>query len=252
METTVAPTDVSSIIDETKRDLFLDQGFIRLDHVIEEDERQWLLGLYDELFDSNGRKQLGGVDEQGRETLPQILGPHQKVPELFETRYHQRIAAIAESLLGETPDQVGTHMILKPANYGVATPWHQDQAYHPSHLNYRNINFWLPLEEATVENGCMQFVPDTHKGPVLPHTWLVPGDKTSAMVAVAQDYWQANAVAVPCPAGSVTLHHSYMMHSAGPNRTDQPRRAYITVFKAKATRRERPWVFPWMNQGESA
>jgi len=245
METTTAALSSTVPVSEKDRLFFTDQGYLRLDGLLEEEERLWLLGLYDELFEKTDRKQLGGIDDEGRETLPQVLGPSKKVPELLETKFHARMATAARMLLGEEASYQSDHMILKPAGYGVATPWHQDQAYHDPRFRYRNVNFWMPLEDATIENGCMQYVPESHQGPVLPHTWLVPGDRKSAMVATDQEYWQANSVAVPCPAGSATLHHSYLMHHAGPNRTDRPRRAYIAVFSLPRTERERPWVFPW-------
>ncbi|MCH2155552.1 MAG: phytanoyl-CoA dioxygenase family protein [Opitutales bacterium] len=136
-------------------------------------------------------------------------------------------------------------MILKPAGHGAATPWHQDQAYHAPGQHYRNINFWLPLEGATVAGGTMQYVSKTHTGTLLPHRYLIPGDRQSAMVADNQDFWSANATALDCPVGSVLLHHSYCMHYAGPNLTDIPRRAYIAVFAAPALPLDEPYVLPW-------
>ncbi len=136
-------------------------------------------------------------------------------------------------------------MILKPAGYGIATPWHQDQAYHDPTQHYRNINFWLPLDGATVEGGCMHFVPGSHRAPVLPHQHLQPDDPQTALVAQDQDYWSLNGVPVPCPVGSCSLHHSYMLHYAGSNRTQLPRRAYIVVFGCPPTPARRPWRLPW-------
>jgi len=233
------------LISEIQRTQFLNDGFLRVDGILDEEERQWLLGLYDELFETSDRKQLGGLDANGRETLPQIFKPSEKVPALKESRLLQRATELARFLLGDDVTWKGEHMIMKPAGYGSPTPWHQDQAYHSPDHHFTNVNIWVPLEDATIENGCMQFVRGSHRGPVLPHTWLVEGDKKSAMVATDQAYWSANATAVPCPAGSATLHHSYMMHYAGPNLTDQARRAYILVFYKPPERLEQPWVFPW-------
>src|SRR5690606_32441893 len=103
-------------------------------------------------------------------------------------------------------------------------------SYHNPAFHYHNINFWLPLDGATVEGGCMHFVRISHRGPILPHEYLVPGDRQSAMVAQDQGYWSANGTPVPCPRGSCTMHHSYMLHYAGASTTSQPRRAYIIVF----------------------
>ena len=110
----------------------------------------------------------------------------------------------------------------------------------------KSINFWLPLQEATVESGCMWYVPSTHKGTVVPHQYLNPNDDQTALVAENQSYWQLNGVSVPCPARSVVLHHSYALHYAGPNNTENPRRAYICVFEAQKKLLEKPLKFPWL------
>lgn len=66
-----------------------------------------------------------------------------------------------------------------------------------------------------------------------------------ALEVLNGDYWNANGIAVPCPLGSVTLHHSYMLHHAGPNRTDSPRRASISVFVRDPTPLAHPMTFTW-------
>ena len=79
----------------------------------------------------------------------------------------------------------------------------------------------------------MWFVPRSHSGMVYPHV-NVGGDAT-ATAAKDQDYWQANGIPVPLPRGSVSAHHSYCMHYAGPNRSSRPRRAWIMVFGTQPT-----------------
>ncbi|MEM6332385.1 MAG: phytanoyl-CoA dioxygenase family protein [Planctomycetota bacterium] len=234
-------------------DQFLDDGFCRIDNAIDADELAQLETLYDACFSSDQhrdvtRKSLGGTDDQGRDALPQVLNPTSRFPELAEMRYFKHMREIAAEAFGQPITAEYSHMILKPAGYGVATPWHQDQAYHDPAFIYRKINFWLPLDGATVEGGCMHYVQSSHRGPVLPHEYLVEGDEQSAMVAQDQEYWSLNSTPVPCPRGSVCLHHSYCMHYAGPNTTNLPRRAYILVFGVEPEPRKTPWQFPWQTR----
>jgi len=237
MSTLITPDiELPAQVDEAFKTRFLTDGFARIDDVIEPEELAFYRRKYDELFDENRtdikRKQLGGKDADGKELLPQIIGAHTQAPEMFETRYVERIKAIAGFLLGEEAELRGSHMILKPAGHGSITPWHQDQAYHGGarKVRYRNVNFWLPMDDATEANGCMQYVRGSHLGPIVPHEFL-NGDRDAAMVAQDQGYWHANRTVVECPAGSVTIHHSYCMHYAGANTTNQARRALIIVFK---------------------
>lgn len=235
-------------INSAEKNRFLADGYIRLNKVISTEELEWYRARYDSLFaDESEVKQLGGKDEQGRAALPQILNPHQKIPELLDLPYLKRLEMIAKFVLGPEATFRNDHMILKPAGHGAATPWHQDQAYHkPDHI-VTTINFWLPLEGATVSGGSMHYVRRSHRGTIVPHRYLIPGDRNSAMVADHQDYWSANGEALECPIGSVLLHHSYCMHYAGPNLTDQPRRAYIAVFAIPPQPLKKPFDLPWQS-----
>ena len=240
-----------SIVNQQQKEEFLELGFIKIDNVISEKELNWLRDRYETLFETIKQKSLGGTDEGGKSLLPQVLGISRKFPEFSDLEYRKNIAEIATFFHGDNAEFRNDHAILKPAGYGIETPWHQDQAYHNPTFRFKTIKFWLPLQDATVEGGCMWYVPYTHGGAVVPHHYLNDGDNESAMVAENQPYWQANGVAVPCEAGSVVLHHSYAMHYAGPNVSSQPRRAYICVFEESAVPLKKPLHFPWNKTEDS-
>ena len=101
-------------------------------------------------------------------TLPQILGPPRYAPELNDFFFKKNAGSIAEQLLGGECSG-GDHAILKPAGYGASTPWHQDEAYWNPELVYQSLSIWMPLQDATVESGCMQFVPRSHRRGIVTH-----------------------------------------------------------------------------------
>jgi len=47
-------------------------------------------------------------------------------------------------------------MIRKPPRIGDALPWHQDEANWDPQFVYRALGCWLPLDDATPENGAMK------------------------------------------------------------------------------------------------
>jgi ectoine hydroxylase-related dioxygenase (phytanoyl-CoA dioxygenase family) len=77
--------------------------------------------------------------------------------------------AVAQQLLGPPVEAQGEFAIMKPPQLGAPAPWHQDESYWKEELEYNSVSIWVPLQEATLENGCMQFIPGSHKGDVLPH-----------------------------------------------------------------------------------
>lgn len=225
-----------------------DRGFLRIEGITSEEEIEQLIDIYDRLFTEDTsqaeRKELAATDEEGNETLPQVLGPSEYAPELLETQYYENAAAIAEQLLGEDVEQRGDHAIRKPARSGAETPWHQDEAYWDPAKQYEAMSFWLPLGEATVESGCMQFVPGSHEQAVLPHH---QGDAEGLAVDDV-DQQVSDVTACELPPGGATVHDSKTLHYTGPNRTEEPRRAYILGFGLPAEERDEPREFHWQEE----
>lgn len=92
---------------------------------------------------------------------------------LFQTIAHRNMLAVIEDLVG--PEIVCSsvfHIRAKlpdSGEYGIV-PWHQDSGYWMPHCDdKRIITCWLPLVEATVENGCLQIVPRAHNNGIVRH-----------------------------------------------------------------------------------
>jgi ectoine hydroxylase-related dioxygenase (phytanoyl-CoA dioxygenase family) len=230
------------ILSDEQVSRFREDGYLVLDRISEAAEVEWLRGVFDRLFaTSAGRVRgcqfdLAGTDEEGRPpVLPQILNPVEFAPELAETPFRLAALSIARQLIGPEAEPWFEHAILKPAEYGAPTPWHQDEAHrNDSGVDYEQLSIWMPLQEATAENGCMQFIPRSHIGPVLSHR--SPGDDRRVMaLECIGDFDPAKAVLCPLAAGGATVHHARTLHHAGANRSSIPRRAYILAFRGKQT-----------------
>lgn len=231
-------------------EFFHREGYLAIDAITTQDEIALLRQVYDRIFaERAGREEgnqfdLAGADEEGREAaLPQILNPSKYAPELAQSLYMKNAHAICKQLLGEGAVFMGDHAILKPAHHGAPTPWHQDEAYWAPHLDYNSISVWMPLQEATPENGCMYFVPGSHRWEVLPHHPINHDPRVHGLEVDAAD--TSTAVACPLPPGGATFHLSRTLHYAPPNRSATPRRAYILGFGTPPTPRKEPRSFPW-------
>lgn len=238
---------------------FQEQGFLSWGAITDEEELEWLRSLYDDLFrERSGERDglyfdlAGSRGHDGRDVLPQILMPEQMVPELLETRFRRNARQIAARLLNVPEEELtdGGHMILKPPHYGHETPWHQDEAYWDPHVLPRSVSAWMPLDAATVESGCMHFIPGSHRKGIVPHRHI--GNDPTVHGLVTDHVNTRHAIACPLSPGGATFHHCRTLHYAGPNRTEHPRRAYILVLNAPPQRPDVPDHRPWLDEERRA
>lgn len=220
------------------------------------EEIAWLRDVYDRIFaERAGRAEgnqfdLAGSDEEGIDAaLPQILDPARYAPELNEGAFLAVANEIVRDLLGSSASVGIAHAIFKPAGTGAATPWHQDEAYWDPTRQYKTVSVWMPLQEATVANGCLWFVPGSHEWEVLPHRSIGGDVRVHGLEMVSPP---EGGVACPLPAGGVTIHRNRTAHYAGPNVSGVPRRALILMggLPDEPYRGERR--FPWNEVKQTA
>lgn len=233
------------------------EGYLAIPAITTPEEIAWMKVLYDRSFAARvGREEgnqfdLAGPDEDEAEAgLPQILGLSKYEPELQTCLYRANAEAIAAQLLGPEARFTGDHAILKPAFHGAPTPWHQDEAYWGSDFEYNALSIWMPLQEANLENGCMQFIPGSHHLEVQPHHCINNDPRIHGLEIDTVD--ASSAVACPLPPGGATFHLSRTLHYTSPNLSPEPRRAYILTFGTPPKRRAQGRDFYWNTQKTTA
>jgi hypothetical protein len=225
---------------------FRRDGFLRVEALTDAAELGVLLALYDDLFSREGGidadDRIDLVPGEGRSPLPQIVNPERYAPRLVEGQAYRNAREIAAQLLGPGCLPTGNHAILKPARTGAATPWHQDEAYWDPAFAHRAVSIWLALQPATMENGCMRFLPGSHRGPVLPHELISTESHGLRAVGALPEVAE---VLCELPAGGATLHDGRTLHAAGPNLSGRPRRALVFGFGLAPVPLDRPNHYPW-------
>jgi ectoine hydroxylase-related dioxygenase (phytanoyl-CoA dioxygenase family) len=208
-------------------------GFLSLNDLTTKEDLAYIGDTLDELvahfhaLPPSRTNDLAGPKVPGRPpVVPEILLPTALHPRLKRTVAFSRCEAIAGQLLGHTARHCFDHAIYKRAWSNRETPWHQDEAYQA--IGPRPVlTFWLALDEATTQNGCMHYLPGSHQHGILPHRRK--GNGPHAPLGV-DGIDISGAVACPLPAGGVTVHCSRTLHWTGPNVTHSPRRAWIILF----------------------
>jgi non-haem Fe2+, alpha-ketoglutarate-dependent halogenase len=136
---------------------------------------------------------------------------------------HPAILDAVEALIG--PNilvYTSTWFIKEPESPAIAA-WHQDATYFGLRP-YEHVTAWLALTDATAENGCMEFLPGSHRKGQLPHrAGVVAASVNRAGQAVVGAIDDAPAVHAPLRAGEFSLHHTLCLHRSQPNRSAERR-----------------------------
>lgn len=147
-----------------------------------------------------------------------------------------RFRELAETVLGEAVIGKNIEYFNKPAKIGKPTPPHQDGYYfmlNPSQA----VTMWLALEEADESNGCVRYIPGSHKGPMRAHGKTATLGFSQGIV----DYGDADrAVEIPFPAkaGDLLIHHSLTVHRADGNPSDRSRRAMGFIYFGESAKED--------------
>jgi len=215
---------------------FQRDGFAVFDRLIDEEGVAELRAMYDGVL--NG--EIAGVSELslGIKTR-QVMNVVQYAPWLHDSAVFRTARDVAVELLQTEDVQFGEDMLIyKPAGDPNATPWHQDLAYArvPAGTVVRKgqISFWIALDDADIENGCMHFIPgqdDVLLEHVLATEQGAAGGKFLEVKEVEAHLDLSQAVACPIRAGGATVHNEGTPHYTPPNRSaTRPRRAYIPTW----------------------
>jgi ectoine hydroxylase-related dioxygenase (phytanoyl-CoA dioxygenase family) len=146
--------------------------------------------------------------------------------------WNPRFTQPASQLLGGAVRFWHDQLFCKPAHHGGAVAWHQDYSYWTRTTPLAHLTCWIGLDDSTRENGCVRYVPGSHRWPDLPATGLA-GDMDSIQSALTDEQKILfKPIAIELKAGECSFHHPRMIHGSYANSTERPRRAtVINVFR---------------------
>lgn len=168
--------------------------------------------------------------EPGKPKLIKQLMHSEKVcPGLNEFLRSDACLDIIEALIGPDISLFHSKLLMKAALDGTVTPWHQDYAYWKKNENRPvQVNAMLAIDPATRENGCIQFVPGTHKQGLIKHD----RQQGVSFGVYLPGYFQPREGAVLCPmnAGDVVFFGSLVIHGSDGNKSPMHRRANTVAY----------------------
>jgi hypothetical protein len=155
------------------------------------------------------------------------LGAWRISPAFHDLLWHPSFTVPASQLLDGAVRFWHDQLFCKPAHHGGFVAWHQDYSYWTRTRPINHLSCWIGLDDSTRENGCVHYVPGSHRWQLLPVTGLA--DDMSAIKSVLTDEQLAEfkPVAIELKKGECSFHHPLMVHGSFENRTPQERRAIV-------------------------
>uniref|UniRef100_Q020L8 Phytanoyl-CoA dioxygenase n=1 Tax=Solibacter usitatus (strain Ellin6076) TaxID=234267 RepID=Q020L8_SOLUE len=138
-----------------------------------------------------------------------------------------RLVARVRDLLGEDIVAWGSHFFCKMPGDGKRVAWHQDASYWPLTPS-KAVTIWLAIDDASVENACMRYIPGSH---LLGHLTyrLSETDEANVLNQTVEGVEQlAPAVDVELQAGEISLHSDLLLHGSEANNSSR-RRCGLTL-----------------------
>lgn len=159
------------------------------------------------------------ADETDDEVMARTLCihfPHKISGLLLDYMKHPSIVQTLTGIVGSDIKCMQSMLFIKSAGK-PGQAWHQDEDFIPTR-DRSLVGAWIALDDATVENGCLWIIPESHKTGIL---WeMHPQDNEDfdcTDEAVGFPYTEEDAIAAEVKAGSVVFFNGYTLHRSLPN-----------------------------------
>jgi len=175
--------------------------------------------------------------ERPHEVVLHFLGAW-RVDEWFhDLIFHPGVTVPLAQLLGVERLRFWHDQVFwKPPLHPGVVPWHQDWSYWQRTTPENHITMHIALDDTDDENGCLHFVPGSHRWDPLPAASF-GGDMDQALAHLDDTQRAAfQPVGVHLKAGEASIHHSSTVHGSYANRSNQPRRSVVLNFMGPDTR----------------
>ena len=160
------------------------------------------------------------------------LGAWRVSPAFHDLLWNPAFLMPASQLLGGAVRFWHDQLFVKPPHQGGVVAWHQDYSYWTRTQPIAHLSCWIGLDDSTLENGCLHYVPGSHRWNLLPVTGLANDMKSIESVLTDGQRGEFKPVPIELKTGECSFHHPLMVHGSFENKSDCPRRgAVINVFR---------------------
>ncbi|HEY0827322.1 MAG TPA: phytanoyl-CoA dioxygenase family protein [Bacilli bacterium] len=227
---------MGNILTGEQIDFYRTNGFVQVNNVLTSSEVDELTEYMTEAMLSKDENSIKTDKEDGSyyRVLNQKVNTWRDHAGMARYTTHPKLARMALELSGASGIRLfHDHALWKMPKDSKPTPWHQDFVYWP--MNEQGaLSIWLTVDDVDQNNGCMMFVPGSHKVGKLTGIDLVNPQNIFDFVQ-GTELENRKPVIVPMKKGSCTFHHGLTFHYAHANVTNEPRRVLAIIYMPDGT-----------------
>lgn len=157
-------------------------------------------------------------------------GLHHLNPVFKKMTNHPKIQEVFRQIGYQDPRVVQSMYIFKQPRIGGEVTDHVDATYLKVDPVENLTGVWVAVDDATLTNGCLHFIPGSHKDTSLDYynvrTHDTSGGPLLKYIGKKPVYSQDKFVPVPIRKGSLILIHGLVVHKSDANRSESSRHAY--------------------------
>jgi len=233
-------------LNEKQIQSYRENGFIVIEDFLSPDElEQWRKSVTTAVEERAGIKIPGkdiktgeadGINEDSdyfAKVFDQLLNLWQTNASVKKLMIDQRIGKMASQLSGANGIRIWHDQALIKRPWANPTAWHLDTPFW-SFSDKQAISIWVALDDATLENGCLYFIPGSHK--LTNYDKITIGRNMDGIFEVYPQLKNLKTTAAPMKAGSCSFHNGLTIHGANANMTPGFRRAMACAYMPDGSR----------------
>jgi len=231
---------MNTYLNKSQVDFYKENGYLIIDDFLSPEELEnWRATVNSAVLERNGLKMPGktvrigeddGINEDAayfNNVFDQLLNLWQTSKNVKQIMLDERIGEMAATLAGVDGIRIWHDQALIKRPWANPTSWHLDTPFW-SFSDRRALSIWVALDDVTLENGCLFFIPGSHKKTTFENKGI--GKNMGAIFDVYPEFKNTKAQPAVIKAGSCTFHNGLTIHGAHANMTPGFRRAMTCVY----------------------
>ncbi len=231
MNTAITPAQV---------DFYQENGYVIIEDFLNSAELElWREAVATAVDERNGQKIPGRAGKTGEDdginkdseylakVFDQLINLWQTNEKVKELMFNPAIGEMAATLAQVDGIRIWHDQALFKKPWANPTSWHLDTPFW-SFSDRRALSIWVALDDATFENGCLFFIPGSHKETSFENPGI--GRNMDSIFNFYPSFKASPSVAAPMKAGSCSFHNGLTIHGAHANMTPGSRRAMTCAY----------------------